>query len=159
RDEVRITAPSPGRKVRAGDILVIEAEPASLAAALSSLGLKLEEDVREEGEEEEEEAKEKPKKGKKSKSAAAPTTTKISSQSDDISLVEVAILPHSMLAGRSASGISLRSRFGINLLAVSREGLRSMGRLRTMALREGDVLLMQGSPDTLSEFAYQYNCV
>ena len=44
RNEVRIAAPSPFREVRAGDILIIEAEPESLATALSSLGLKLEED-------------------------------------------------------------------------------------------------------------------
>ena len=43
RNEVRVTAPSPGRVVRAGDILVIEAEAEALSGALSSLGLKLEE--------------------------------------------------------------------------------------------------------------------
>ena len=43
RNEVRLTAPNPRRKVRAGDILVIEAEADALATVLSSLGLKLEE--------------------------------------------------------------------------------------------------------------------
>ncbi|MCF8179678.1 MAG: SLC13 family permease, partial [Sulfuritalea sp.] len=45
RREVRISAPGPGRILREGDILVIEVEPESLAAALSGLGLKLEEEV------------------------------------------------------------------------------------------------------------------
>lgn len=43
RNEMRLTAPSPGRVVRAGDILVIEAEATALTNALSTLGLKLEE--------------------------------------------------------------------------------------------------------------------
>ncbi len=42
-NDVRLTAPNPRRKVRAGDILVIEAEADALATVLSSLGLKLEE--------------------------------------------------------------------------------------------------------------------
>ena len=48
RNEVRVSAPNPGRTVRAGDILVIEAEAEALAGALSSLGLKLEEARRDE---------------------------------------------------------------------------------------------------------------
>ncbi len=45
RHHVRIAAPNPHWVMREGDILVIEVEPESLAAALSSLGLKLEEEV------------------------------------------------------------------------------------------------------------------
>jgi di/tricarboxylate transporter len=45
RNEVRVRAPSSGRILRRGDILVIEADPEGLAAALSGLGLKLEEAV------------------------------------------------------------------------------------------------------------------
>jgi di/tricarboxylate transporter len=43
--EFRVHAPNPGRVVRAGDILVLEAEADALPAALSSLGLTLEEEV------------------------------------------------------------------------------------------------------------------
>jgi len=38
RNEFRIAAPNPRRKLRAGDILVIEVEPESLPVALTSLG-------------------------------------------------------------------------------------------------------------------------
>ncbi|MCZ7639797.1 MAG: hypothetical protein M5U12_29360 [Verrucomicrobia bacterium] len=45
RGEFRLAVPSPARKLRPDDILVIEAEPKSLATVLSQLGLKLVEDV------------------------------------------------------------------------------------------------------------------
>jgi len=137
RNEVRVNAPNPGRTARAGDILIIEAEAEALAGALSSLGLKLEEASRDE----------------------APPGDKPSRKTDDVPaadeivLMELAILPGSMLAGRSASDILLRSRYGINLLAVSRQGKRSMARLRALRLAPGDLLLMQGPPDAMAEFA------
>ncbi|UCE32075.1 MAG: anion permease [Burkholderiales bacterium] len=71
----------------------------------------------------------------------------------EIVLVELAVLPGSALTGRSASDIDLRTRYGINLLAVSRSGRRSTARLRTMQLMPGDVLLMQGPQAALSDFA------
>ncbi|HEX5815330.1 MAG TPA: SLC13 family permease [Methylomirabilota bacterium] len=140
RNEIRLTAPSPTRVVRAGDILVIEAEAPALANALSTLGVQLEEAKRVE-----------PPKD------AAPEETAASS--DEIALVELAVLPGSPLVGRSASDIRLRTRHGLNLLALSRQGRRSITRLRTTAFSAGDVLLMQGAPDAVSEFAANWRCV
>ena len=40
--------------------------------------------------------------------------------------MELAVLPGSSLAGRSSSELSLRTRYGLNLLALSREGQRSV---------------------------------
>lgn len=167
RNEVRIPAPNPYREVRVGDILVIEAEPETLASALSSLGLKLEEDVRsepsgEEGEKygaKEENSADAPDTGESSDRPGAKASAKASLQSGDVVLMELAVLPTSEFAGRSASGIDLRARFGINLLALSRQGERSTTRLRSTAIREGDVLLMQGSPKALQEFASSFGCV
>ena len=68
-------------------------------------------------------------------------------------LREYVILPEAGLGGRSASELRLRTRFGINLLAVSRDGMRSRARLRTMKFRAGDLLLLEGAPEALSEFA------
>jgi di/tricarboxylate transporter len=64
-----------------------------------------------------------------------------------------------MLAGRTATDISLRTRFGINLLAISRTGRRSIKRLRSTLIRPGDVLLMRGEPQALSSFANHYGCL
>jgi len=77
----------------------------------------------------------------------------------EIVLRELTVLPGSMLAGRSATDIRLRATFGINLLAISRKGHRSIARLRTARIELGDVLLMQGLADSITEFATQYGCV
>ncbi len=162
RDEVRIPAPGPARRIRAGDILVIEAEPDALAEALSVLGLQLEEDVRRRDGDA----------GKKDAAAQSGKDGDAGGETDeeagdgesavksgDVTLMEVALLPGSMLAGRSVTDIRLRARLGINLLAVSRQGRREHTRLRSMALREGDVLLLQGDEGALAEFAAQYGGV
>ncbi|WP_214001155.1 SLC13 family permease [Arsukibacterium sp.] len=78
---------------------------------------------------------------------------------DEIVLLELAILPSSSLVNRSATDMLLRTRYSINLLAVSRHGRRSMARLRSMKLRAGDLLLMQGAPDVLQDFANNTGCV
>jgi di/tricarboxylate transporter len=162
RNDVRVTAPSPGRLVRAGDILIIEAEVKALASALTSLGLTLEEVEKDKEAVAEEKEKEKGTKDDAVEGEAAKEAGKEEEKpaaSDEIVLLELAVLPASALAGRSASDILLRSRYGINLLAVSRQGQRSVARLRTLNFEAGDLLLMQGPPDVLSEFASNMGCV
>jgi len=159
RNAVRVTAPSPGRLVRAGDILVVEAEADALTDALTRLGLELAEAHKKEpdkdkdkGGEDESGAEQPPGEEKKKEEKKAPP-------SDEIVLAELAVLPLSPVTGRSAADLLLRSRYGINLLAVSREGHRSTARLRLMRLAAGDVLLMQGPPEAISEFAVDWRCV
>ena len=154
RNDVRVSAPNSGRYVHAGDILIIEAEAEKLATALSSLGLVLEEaqhkaekqDKEETGDAAETEEKE------KDKNEKAPP-------SDEIVLVELAILPSSGLLERTPTDIQLRNRFGINLLAVSSQGRRSRARLRTYRFKAGDVLMMRGAPEAIAEFASVASCV
>jgi di/tricarboxylate transporter len=165
RNEVRINAPPPWRQVLGGDILVIEAGADVLAQVLSSLGLKLAEakkpiadairgnlssevtlqeengskERKKQEEQEEKEEKEQP--------------------SDEITLMELVVRTEGAIVGRSATDISLRSRYGINMLAISREGARSRFRLRTIKIRPGDLLLMQGPGEAISEFATDNGCV
>jgi di/tricarboxylate transporter len=167
RNEVRLFAFGRERKVKPGDILIIEAEPAALTSSLSNLGLTLEEAVRPDAPEPEsgsseiegEEAPSKEKTGEAERLRKDADESKRAGQSDDLVLMELAVLPDSALIGRSAVDIRLRTRFGINLLAISRQGRRSISRLRTMGIRAGDVLLMQGSPEALLEFASIFGCV
>jgi di/tricarboxylate transporter len=176
RHEMRITAPSPQRVMRAGDILVIEAAADSLSSVLSSLGLKLEEAVRpppREASPREAPAKDRttdvddkdsvdppaePAEPAEAQAAAKPAD-KPSADAADVVLTELVVLPGSMLAGRSASDIGLRTRYGLNLLAVSRQGNRSTQRLRAMALLPGDILLLQGPAAAIGEFASDNGCV
>ena len=191
RNDVRVTAPNPGRLLRAGDVLVIEADADALSTALSSVGLELEEakpeaaaparrKERERGEDEEQGDDAAANGGKGGRSTGAKRDGDAFTQrnaeeaqrdkreeeepdqsppSDEIVLVELAVLPRSPLAGRSASDILLRTRYGINLLAISREGRRSTARLRTMRMQGGDVLLMQGPPEAIAEFASSNGCL
>jgi di/tricarboxylate transporter len=143
RNDLRIAAPNPRRLLREGDILVIEAEPESLGAAISKLGLELEEDVpREEGQ--------------PGESGDADAQ---SQASDETVVRELVAMPRSPLIGRSATDIQLRSRYGLNLLAVSRRGRPSIRRLRSTAVHAGDVLLVQGPPESINAFVAEFSCV
>jgi di/tricarboxylate transporter len=169
RDHMRVIAPNPGRRLREGDILVLEAEAESLSKLLSELGLKLEESVR--PAEPVADAPASAPEGDAARArAAAPAgpadgqaqekdKEKDDGASRDIVLMELAVRPASPLEGRSATDVQLRTRYGLNLLAVSRHGQRALKRLRLMAIKPGDLLLMQGPPDAIAEFASDMGCV
>ncbi|MFP5404580.1 MAG: SLC13 family permease, partial [Gammaproteobacteria bacterium] len=148
RNDVRVTAPNAGRHIRTGDILIIEAEAETLATVLSSLGLVLAE-ARPQTAREAPDADE--------TAAAAPEEKR--PPAEDVVLTELAILPTSGLLDRTPSDLQLRSRFGLNLLAVSSQGRRSRARLRTYRFKAGDVLMMQGTPEAIAEFASVASCV
>ena len=170
RNDFRITAPNARRKVQTDDILVIEAEPDALASTFSRLDLVLEEEVNAEEkaitEKAEKEATGKGKKDEKKKKSnkdrdgnGKDRDRSKDRDSDEIVLQELAVMPTSPLAGRSASDIRLRTRYGLNLLAISRQGRQTMKRLRSTKLQPGDVLLMQGPPATIAGFGSNFNCV
>lgn len=161
RHDVRISAPNPGRILWAEDILIIEVEPESLSLALSSLGLKLEEDGATNPKEEDVEASEAPPASdKKTLASKIPEEEKEEKpKAEDILIQEWVVMPNAALVNRSATDIDLRTRYGLNLLAISRQGHRSIKRLRTARIQAGDVLLMQGAAESLSGFATQYGCL
>lgn len=156
RNAFRVSAPNPRHTLRAGDILVIEAEPKSLAHAVSSLGLKLVEAVS---------AEKTAKEAKDTKDAPSPSDDTPEKpkpktpESGEQALVELAVRPDAQLIGRSATDILLRTRYGLNLLAFSRQDRRSIQRLRSQNFRAGDVLLLQGEPDAVAAFAAEFGCV
>jgi di/tricarboxylate transporter len=139
RGERRVPAPNAYREIRADDILLLRAEPEKLADALAVLKLELEEAVVDERGEVDEQGR--------------------VLRSDEVELSECAVLPNADLNGRSARDIQLRTRYGINLLAVSRQGRSPNARLKGLRLRSGDVLLLQGTPAQLAEFSARYGCV
>ncbi|MBZ9611150.1 SLC13 family permease [Rheinheimera maricola] len=167
RNDVRVTAPSSGRYLRGLDILIIEAEADALTQVLSDLGLELAH-AKEKREPTAEEDAEQDDTAQRSAVAEAPgqpaeeSTEEVPEKErkpDEIVLLELAVLPSSSLLNRSAADMLLRTRYSINLLAVSRHGQRSMARLRSLPLRAGDLLLMQGAPDVLQDFANNTGCV
>lgn len=160
RNEVRITAPHGGRRIRVGDILVLEADVETLAKALSVFGIKLEE----QGSSSEADGKDaQPVKVKRPTKAAGngdeDDEAGDSRRDEDIVLRELAVLPGSSLVGRSASELRLRTRYSLNLLAVSREASPPRARLRTLKLKSGDLLLMQGPAEVMADFINDTGCV
>ena len=149
RNDVRMTAPHGGRRIRGGDILVLEADVDGLSEALSVFGIKLEEDGSSKSDEE---------KHKKTTKTDTPEDDK-PKRDEDIVLRELAVLPGSTIVGRSASDLRLRTRYGLNLLAVSRQGHRPRTRLRTLSLKSGDLLLMQGPSEVMGDFIADSGCV
>ena len=168
RNDVRVTAPSSGRYLRGLDILIIEAEAEALTKVLSELGLELAhakekrqptaDDAAEQADADSEPGSAIDKPGQPTEQGAENTAEK-DRKPDEIVLLELAVLPSSSLLNRSAADMLLRTRYSINLLAVSRHGQRSMARLRSLRLRAGDLLLMQGAPDVLQDFANNTGCV
>jgi di/tricarboxylate transporter len=69
-------------------------------------------------------------------------------QGEETGIVEGVITAGSMLVGRTASRLQLQTRFGVNLIAVSREGAALKDRVGGTLLRAGDVIVLQG-PETL----------
>lgn len=173
--EFRVHAPDPSRVIHAGDILVVEADADVLSDVLAVLGAKLEEDVRASPRGDDEAASAggalPAEPVPRVAASAGPRDTTAASASDgddadgndeadpartphaDILLQEIAVLPGSGLAGRSSTDLDLRTRYSINVLAISRAGHRSRRRLRSQPFQDGDLLLVQGTQAAISAFA------
>ena len=158
RNEVRLTAPQGGRRIRAGDILVLEADVETLAKALSVFGIKLEEEGS--SSDADDKAESPPDRTRKAaESREDEPEDGNDKREEDIVLRELAVLPGSSIVGASATDLRLRTRYGLNLLAVSREGRAPRSRLRTLQLKSGDLLLMQGSAEVMADFINETGCV
>jgi di/tricarboxylate transporter len=161
RREVRLRAPRPGLTVQGGDILVLEAEPETLAASLSKLELLLpgteppDDEPEGEADDDARPAGDAP----PPKDDQADPAALSRGMEDDAQLMEVVVAPSASLIGTTARGIRLRSRFNLSLLAISRAGVRSVGRLRRTPFEAGDVLLLHGVEEAVADFAAQYGCL
>jgi di/tricarboxylate transporter len=70
-------------------------------------------------------------------------------ESERVSLAEAVLSPHTTLAGQSLRQLHFREKYGLNVLAIWREGRVYYANLRDMALRFGDALLLYGPRDRL----------
>ena len=126
--------------IQEGDILVIEAGPQGIKKFVETLQLELA------GTQPQEEVE-----GNEDAKSVIPK---------DQVLMEAVIPPNrSWLVGRMADTLQLRSRFGIMLLAVSRQGKRYRGRLKSFRFRAGDVLLLQGEKEQVVEVISSLGCL
>ncbi|MEX0900758.1 MAG: SLC13 family permease [Gammaproteobacteria bacterium] len=124
RGTQRLPAPSGYELMRGGDILIVESDAEGLKLLQDKTGFVL-------------------------GSGEEPTRQFLTS--DDIVVSEAIVGADSLLVGRSAGDLMLRRRYGLNMLAIARQGERLNMRLHKIALRAGDVLLLQGHADSMPE--------
>ena len=124
---VRIT-PFPDATLRAGDRLIIEGDPEALDRVVGQGDLSITGNRRVTRE------------GK-------PT---------EVVAIEAVVGEASSLAGWSASGLLLFHRFNVNILAVSRKGVRLDQSPGDIEIRMGDVLLLQGDQQNMPEFLREF---
>lgn len=130
RNERRVQAPLPDASLKAGDILLLRGDTAVLERVVAEGGLDLT-------------GKDRP--------------THKADALDPDRIAEAIIGPDSTLIGQSAGDMALHSRFGVNMIAISRSGERFSQRLRDIRLRAGDIVVIQGDekllPEKLSELS------
>ena len=80
-------------------------------------------------------------------------------KSDEIEVVEAVVMPNSFIIGRSSKSMKMRSRYGINILGVAREGVRIKNSPDAVRFSIGDILLLQGNPETLNDMINQWDCL
>ncbi len=128
----RYPAPSRYMALRAGDVLLLKVDADDLEDLAASTGLEL---------------------------VGSGDLGRADLKSDDVALMEAVVLPNSLLAGQTARSLDLRRRFGVNLLAIAREGAQLQARLDHIPMHPGDVLLLQAPADTLQEMLTTLGCI
>jgi di/tricarboxylate transporter len=73
----------------------------------------------------------------------------------DLVLQEVLVPESSRLAGRSALSVRLLYRYRVTLVGVSRQGKRFREKVRALTIEPGDVLLLLGSEDRLTDVTWR----
>ncbi|MDZ4760754.1 MAG: SLC13 family permease [Alphaproteobacteria bacterium] len=121
--ESKNTRPTPDRLIAAGDHVIVEGKQADLEKFAASAKLSL--------------------------TGERHRETKESS--DGVRVVEGVIARDSSLIGRSVSQGRLHERYGLSLLAVSREGSRIDSELRSLRLRGGDVVIFKAGEGELGD--------
>ncbi len=114
-------------EIKAGDLLVVEADPEHIESSLGALGLEY------------------------------VGTDSSMLQEGHLQLSEVVVPEASRLAGKSTSSIRLLYRYGVSLVGVSRQGKRFRDKVRQLQIRPGDVLLLLGSEERLKDVTSRIN--
>ena len=118
--------------LRAGDVLVVEAEPEELQMIKDKAGLEL--------------------------AGSAKFAEKLA-EAKDLHVVEAVVRTDAPLVNRTVAQLRLLDHHGLHLLAVAREGGRLKQRLNQIRFRAGDVLLLQGNEKDLNESLAELGCL
>jgi di/tricarboxylate transporter len=78
---------------------------------------------------------------------------------EGLGVVEAVVTPNSTMIGSTVEQLSLRERYGLNLLALSRSGRRIGQRLRRIRFQEGDLVVLQGREERLNDKLAALGCL
>ncbi|KAF0808260.1 citrate transporter [Alcanivorax sp. S71-1-4] len=112
------------RVLEQGDLLILRADPGELRAFLDRFGLEL---------------------------VASKLSGLENVKPGELRLVEVSVPPRSVLEGRDSAFLRRRTGHTVGVVALARSGTSIHTRLRDQLFRAGDVLLLQGEPDSLDD--------
>jgi len=79
--------------------------------------------------------------------------------SDDVIVLEAVVNPGARLEGRTARGLRINSRYGVNILAVARQGKPIRDRIGHIRFEAGDVILIQGAQQLIYESLSSLGCL
>lgn len=85
--------------------------------------------------------------------ASKPGDTQTDKPAGDDDIIEAVVSPGSRLIDRTAKTSELRSKHGLNLMGVARQGARVRTRLANTPFRTGDVLLLQANNSVFNQSA------
>jgi len=131
RGDKRWSAPARYLRLKSEDVLIVEANAETIQQVIDGTGLELN---------------------------AEEEIDDRFLKSDDITVIEGIVGHDSRLIGRSAADIKLRSRYGINVLGVAREGQKLGTALANIRFKPGDVLLLQGDAEILDDVFQRFGC-
>ena len=142
-----------------GDILLLEAGPDELQMLEDKVGLSAIAELEEEAEDAEHTAssEEGEKAGTDEAKDAAQDRQPV--DTEGLQLIEAVVRNDSMMINRSVRQLRLNHQFGLHLVAVARDGGRLKQRLRDIRFKNGDVLLLQGSENEISESLASLGCL
>jgi len=149
RGEERQRMPSTYEVLREADILLVEADSDSLKALLDVTGVELAADSDGQKDKPDDEPAAEQGQGEK----------KAKDRHGELTLAEAIVTPGSMLVGTTASGLDLRERHGVNVLAVARQGQRLRQRLGQIRFAAGDILLVQARENALQASLSGLGCL
>jgi len=140
-----------------GDILLLEAGPEELQLLEDKAGLSAIAELGEEAREDEE----RPVSGNDKAASNKKDTTqdRLALDTEGLQLIEAVVRNDSMMINRSVRQLRLNHQFGLHLVAVARDGGRLKQRLRDIRFKNGDVLLLQGSENEMSERLASLGCL
>ena len=132
RDESRRLVPSPRYRIEAGDVIVLETDPAALKKVIDSAKVKL---------------------------VGSEEISLEHVRSEEIGVIEAVVTSESPLVGWSPAAFSLRARYGVNLLAIRRRGRRVDERLKRVRFEPGDVVVLQAHLENMTETLAALGCL